>query len=93
MTLCWPKRFSLREGLPRFQDCMFNIAALRREWLSNPRRDLPEGIVVALALIREATGFSVTAGLAISAATAAGAASDRSVGSGFVDRSPLRESR
>lgn len=69
---------------------MFNIAALRREWLSNPRRDTPESIVVALALTPKATGSSVGAGLAISAATAAVAVSDRSVGSGFVDRSPLR---
>jgi len=42
---------------------MFDIAALRREWLSNPRRDILAGIVVALALIPEAIGFSIIAGV------------------------------
>ncbi len=42
---------------------MFNISALRREWLSNPRRDILAGIVVALALIPEAIGFSIIAGV------------------------------
>ena len=37
---------------------MFDIPTLRREWLSNPRRDILAGIVVALALIPEAIGFS-----------------------------------
>ena len=40
---------------------MFDISALRREWLSNPRRDVLAGIVVALALIPEAIGFSIIA--------------------------------
>jgi SulP family sulfate permease len=39
------------------------IATLRRDWLSNPRADLLAGIVVALALIPEAIGFSVIAGV------------------------------
>ncbi|MGE0418285.1 MAG: SulP family inorganic anion transporter [Acetobacteraceae bacterium] len=35
----------------------------RREWLPNPRGDILSGIVVALALIPEAIGFSVIAGV------------------------------
>ncbi len=42
---------------------MFSIATLRREWLSNPRGDILAGIVVALALIPEAIGFSIIAGV------------------------------
>lgn len=42
---------------------MFDFSALRREWLSNPRRDILAGIVVALALIPEAIGFSIIAGV------------------------------
>ncbi len=38
-------------------------ATLRRDWLSNPRGDLLAGIVVALALIPEAIGFSIIAGV------------------------------
>jgi SulP family sulfate permease len=40
-----------------------DCAALRREWLSNPRADVLAGIVVALALIPEAIGFSIIAGV------------------------------
>jgi SulP family sulfate permease len=39
------------------------LVSLRREWLSNPRADILSGIVVALALIPEAIGFSVIAGV------------------------------
>ena len=39
------------------------LATLRREWLSNPRAEVLAGIVVALALIPEAIGFSVIAGV------------------------------
>ncbi len=39
------------------------FAPLRRDWLSNPCADLLAGIVVALALIPEAIGFSVIAGV------------------------------
>ena len=39
------------------------LASLRREWLANPRGDILAGIVVALALIPEAIGFSVIAGV------------------------------
>jgi SulP family sulfate permease len=39
------------------------LASLRREWLSNPRADILAGIVVALALIPEAIGFSIIAGV------------------------------
>lgn len=39
------------------------IASLRRTWLSNPRADVLSGIVVALALIPEAIGFSAIAGV------------------------------
>ena len=38
-------------------------ASLRRDWLSNPRGDILAGIVVALALIPEAIGFSLIAGV------------------------------
>ena len=39
------------------------IENLRRNWLSNVRGDLLAGIVVALALIPEAIGFSIIAGV------------------------------
>jgi SulP family sulfate permease len=42
---------------------MTRLQSLRREWLSNPRGDILAGIVVALALIPEAIGFSVLAGI------------------------------
>ena len=42
---------------------MTNLATLRRDWLSNPRADMLAGIVVALALIPEAIGFSIIAGV------------------------------
>ncbi|OYW75171.1 MAG: sodium-independent anion transporter, partial [Asticcacaulis sp. 32-58-5] len=42
---------------------MFNTDTLKREWLSNPRRDLLSGTVVALALIPEAIAFSIIAGV------------------------------
>ena len=40
-----------------------NLATYRREWFSNIRADILSGIVVALALIPEAIGFSVIAGV------------------------------
>ncbi len=42
---------------------MTALATLRRDWLSNPRADVLAGIVVALALIPEAIGFSIIAGV------------------------------
>jgi SulP family sulfate permease len=42
---------------------MTSLAALRRDWLSNPRAEMLAGIVVALALIPEAIGFSIIAGV------------------------------
>ena len=42
---------------------MLSTIALRREWLSNLRGDILAGIVVALALIPEAIGFSIIAGV------------------------------
>ena len=42
---------------------MPTIASLQREWLTNPRGDIFAGIVVALALIPEAIGFSIIAGV------------------------------
>ncbi|WP_339706950.1 SulP family inorganic anion transporter [uncultured Sphingosinicella sp.] len=42
---------------------MYPAATLRREWLSNPRGDILAGLVVALALIPEAIGFSIIAGV------------------------------
>jgi hypothetical protein len=42
---------------------MFKIASLGSEWPSNPRGDILAGIVVALALIPEAIGFSTNAGV------------------------------
>jgi SulP family sulfate permease len=38
-------------------------AALRRDWLSQPRAEMLAGIVVSLALIPEAIGFSIIAGV------------------------------
>ncbi len=42
---------------------MTRLQQFRREWLSNPRGDILAGVVVALALIPEAIGFSVIAGI------------------------------
>ena len=42
---------------------MFNLKTYRHEWFSNIRADILSGIVVALALIPEAIGFSVIAGV------------------------------
>jgi len=42
---------------------MPTFASLQREWLANPRGDILAGIVVALALIPEAIGFSIIAGV------------------------------
>jgi sulfate permease, SulP family len=42
---------------------MLSFATLKREWLCNPRGDILAGIVVALALIPEAIGFSIIAGV------------------------------
>ncbi len=42
---------------------MPSFATLRRDWFSNPRADVLAGIVVALALIPEAIGFSIIAGV------------------------------
>ena len=42
---------------------MIDTAALKRDWLSQPRADILAGIVVALALIPEAIGFSIIAGV------------------------------
>ncbi|PTM38617.1 SulP family inorganic anion transporter [Bosea sp. 124] len=42
---------------------MSKLASYRREWFSNIRADILSGIVVALALIPEAIGFSVIAGV------------------------------
>ncbi|MBV7255582.1 SulP family inorganic anion transporter [Pacificimonas sp. WHA3] len=42
---------------------MFDLAAFRRDWFSNVRADVLAGIVVALALIPEAIGFSIIAGV------------------------------
>ncbi|MFE1600494.1 SulP family inorganic anion transporter [Methylobacterium sp. ID0610] len=42
---------------------MHNPSKLARAWFANPRGDILSGIVVALALIPEAIGFSVIAGV------------------------------
>lgn len=39
------------------------LSSFRREWMINPRADILAGIVVALALIPEAIGFSIIAGI------------------------------
>lgn len=39
------------------------LSTLRRDWLARPRADILAGIVVALALIPEAIGFSLIAGV------------------------------
>lgn len=46
----------------RTRSFITKIEAIKHEWLSNPRSDIPAGIVVALALIPEAIGFSIIAG-------------------------------
>ncbi|MFC5384693.1 SulP family inorganic anion transporter [Aquamicrobium segne] len=42
---------------------MFSAETIRRNWFSNIRADILAGIVVALALIPEAIGFSIIAGV------------------------------
>src|SRR5690606_18544631 len=42
---------------------MTTFARWRHEWLANPRTEILAGIVVALALIPEAIGFSIIAGV------------------------------
>ncbi|CAB3870027.1 SulP family inorganic anion transporter [Achromobacter piechaudii] len=42
---------------------MFLFSKLRRDWMSNPRADILAGVLVALALIPEAIGFSIIAGV------------------------------
>jgi SulP family sulfate permease len=42
---------------------MTYLQTIRRDWFSNPRADILSGIVVALALIPEAIGFSIIAGV------------------------------
>ena len=42
---------------------MPNLQTMKNEWFSNPRGDILAGIVVALALIPEAIGFSIIAGV------------------------------
>ena len=42
---------------------MLDRATWRRDWLAQPRADILAGIVVALALIPEAIGFSIIAGV------------------------------
>ncbi|MDT0575564.1 SulP family inorganic anion transporter [Croceicoccus sp. F390] len=42
---------------------MPSLDAISREWLSSPRKDVLAGLVVALALIPEAIGFSIIAGV------------------------------
>lgn len=42
---------------------MMSLSTLKRDWLANPRADLLAGLLVALALIPEAIGFSVIAGV------------------------------
>lgn len=42
---------------------MTRLQSLRQEWLSNPKGDILAGLVVALALIPEAIGFSFMAGV------------------------------
>src|SRR3546814_1359949 len=39
------------------------FSMFRREWMANPRADILAGILVALALIPEAIGFSIIAGV------------------------------
>ena len=42
---------------------MPNLGAIKRDWFSNIRADMLAGLVVALALIPEAIGFSIIAGV------------------------------
>jgi len=56
-------RTALNARLLFAENSMTRLAAYRREWFSNIRGDILSGIVVALALIPEAIGFSVIAGV------------------------------
>ena len=58
-----PTRFSGYGGMSLANFLMNKLSAYSREWFSNPRGDVLSGIVVALALIPEAIGFSVIAGV------------------------------
>lgn len=49
--------------LEKYQACMFKPSSFHRDWLAQPRVDFLSGLVVALALIPEAIGFSVVAGV------------------------------
>jgi sulfate permease, SulP family len=40
-----------------------NFVTVEREWLADPRADILAGVVVSLALIPEAIGFSVIVGV------------------------------
>ena len=42
---------------------MINWTILKRQWLVNPKEDIPAGAVVGLALIPEAIAFSIIAGV------------------------------
>lgn len=50
-------------ALLRFVTYMPKISSFHRDWLAQPRVDFLSGLVVALALIPEAIGFSVVAGV------------------------------
>lgn len=52
---------AIRESYNRVS--MFSTETIRRNWFSNFRADILAGIVVALALIPEAIGFSIIAGV------------------------------
>jgi sulfate permease, SulP family len=51
------------DASPKIENHMPSLASIRRDWFVNPRADILAGIVVALALIPEAIGFSVIAGV------------------------------
>ncbi len=50
-------------SISRQEQLMLKFASIRHDWFANPRADMLAGIVVALALIPEAIGFSVIAGV------------------------------
>ncbi len=50
-------------GQFRIRDFMQPLSTIRSEWLASPKNDVLAGIVVALALIPEAIGFSIIAGV------------------------------
>lgn len=59
----YPRDHSARRAADPTRTSYEHFATLRRDWLSNPRGEVLAGMVVALALIPKAIGFSIIAGV------------------------------